>query len=115
MPGEGPDRIQMTPEVLLAGPTRLGQHDDGIVGANIGLVEDEGLLLAGGPPVLHFLHEFVVESALVHEFGLEGGDTALHHVALLLPARFLLCEQLDLLVQVLHDPVQRVRVVRVVL
>lgn len=105
----------MASQVLLTGPAGLGHHHDRIVRADIGLVEDEGFLFAGGPPVLHFLHDFVIESSLVEEFGLERCDFPLHHVALLLPAGLLLCEHVDLLVEVLHYAAQRIRVVTIVL
>lgn len=105
----------MAPQVLLAGPAGFGHHDYGIVGANVGLVEDEGLLLAGRPPVLHPLHQVVVDGVLLHQLSLQGRNLFLHHVPLPLPVRLLFGQQLDLLVEILHHPAQRVGIVSIVL
>lgn len=64
--------------------------------------------------MLHFLNQFAVEGLLLGKVPFELRYSVFQLLALLIPTHFLVREQLNLVVEIFHDPIERVRAAGVI-
>lgn len=80
----------MGAQVGLVHPVVLFDEDDGVVGGDVGLVEDEGLLLGGGALVLALLEEVIIDGLVLVDLLLQQSDRLEQRLLLVRPLLLLL-------------------------
>lgn len=90
MEHDGPDGVQMGAQVGLVHPIMVFYNDYGVVGGDIGLIEDEGLLLGGCAPVLAFLEEVIIDRLVFINLLLQQSDCLQQRLLLVAPFLLLL-------------------------
>jgi hypothetical protein len=80
----------MGAQVGLVRPIMVFHDDNGVVGGDVGLIEDEGLLLGGGALVFAFLEEVIIDCLVFIDLLLQQSDGLQQHLLLVRPLILLL-------------------------